>query len=88
MMVHPNYIDTISALSASTVAFSTWRQWWSVTFRKAWADGSGVLERLSDILERSRQRRRLLAMDDRMLKDIGLNRADAWAEARKPGWKA
>lgn len=37
-------------------------------------------------LDVSRQRRRLAAMDDRMLKDIGISRASANNEARKPFW--
>ena len=39
---------------------------------------------LDRILEVRRQRRALLALDDRMLKDIGLSRADAWHEANRP----
>lgn len=38
-------------------------------------------------LARSRQRRQLLTLDDRMLADIGISRADAQAEARKPFWR-
>ena len=37
--------------------------------------------------ERRRQRRGLLEMSDHMLKDIGLSRADAWAEGHKPFWR-
>jgi len=36
---------------------------------------------------RDRERRELLALDDRMLADIGLTRLDALAEAEKPFWK-
>ncbi len=39
-------------------------------------------------LERARQRRMLAALDDRMLKDIGLTRADVASEADKPSWRA
>jgi uncharacterized protein YjiS (DUF1127 family) len=39
-------------------------------------------------IERSRQRRQLLEMDDRQLKDIGVTRAEAELEGRKPIWKA
>ncbi len=36
--------------------------------------------------ERARQRRRLSELDDRMLKDIGLSRADVHREIEKPFW--
>ncbi len=38
--------------------------------------------------ERARQRRQLAALDDRMLKDIGLTRADVMSETDKPFWGA
>ena len=38
--------------------------------------------------ERARQRRRLRELDDRLLQDIGMSRADAWREGRKRFWKA
>ena len=37
--------------------------------------------------ERHRQRRQLMEMDDRQLKDIGITREQAEQEARKPSWK-
>jgi uncharacterized protein YjiS (DUF1127 family) len=36
--------------------------------------------------ELARQRRALLRLDDHMLKDIGLSRADALREADRPFW--
>lgn len=36
--------------------------------------------------ERARQRRQLPQLDDRMLRDIGLSRADVSREAGKPFW--
>jgi uncharacterized protein YjiS (DUF1127 family) len=36
--------------------------------------------------ELARQRRALLTLDDRMLKDIGITRVDAECEARRPFW--
>jgi len=38
--------------------------------------------------ELAQQRRRLLALDDRMLKDIGLTRAEACREGARPFWDA
>ena len=47
---------------------------------------------MADVLwlwqQRSAERDRLLQMDNRLLKDIGLNRADADREGRKPFWRA
>lgn len=37
--------------------------------------------------ERQRQRNALLKLDDRMLSDIGVSRADADHEGSKPFWK-
>lgn len=38
--------------------------------------------------KRASQRRRLRELDDRLLQDIGMSRADAWSEGRKAFWKA
>jgi uncharacterized protein YjiS (DUF1127 family) len=37
--------------------------------------------------ELSRQRRALLTLNERMLKDIGITRGEAELEARRPFWK-
>jgi len=37
--------------------------------------------------ERQRTRRALAALDDRALRDVGLTRAQADAEARRPFWR-
>ncbi len=37
--------------------------------------------------ERTRQRQRLATLDDRMLKDIGINRLTARMEVTKPFWR-
>jgi uncharacterized protein YjiS (DUF1127 family) len=38
--------------------------------------------------ERSRQRRRLARLDDRLLRDIGLDRVTVMEEISKPFWRA
>jgi uncharacterized protein YjiS (DUF1127 family) len=49
------------------------------------------LRRAADLLliwhERARQRRQLLSLNDHMLRDLGLTRADVLAEASKPFWR-
>ena len=47
----------------------------------------GVLVALERWVERRRQRQALLALDDNLLKDIGLSAADAWHEGTKPFWR-
>ncbi|HTO85271.1 MAG TPA: DUF1127 domain-containing protein [Methylomirabilota bacterium] len=47
----------------------------------------GVLRALVTWSARSRQRRALAGLDDAMLKDIGLSRADIAFEAAKPFWR-
>jgi uncharacterized protein YjiS (DUF1127 family) len=37
---------------------------------------------------RSRERRILIGLDDRMLRDLGLTRAEVYREAMKPFWRA
>jgi uncharacterized protein YjiS (DUF1127 family) len=39
--------------------------------------------RVERIIEIRRQRRALMALDERMLKDVGLSRTDAWREANR-----
>jgi uncharacterized protein YjiS (DUF1127 family) len=50
-----------------------------------------ILRRTSDLLlgwqERARMRHALAAMDDRLLRDIGLTRSEALREFRKPFWR-
>jgi uncharacterized protein YjiS (DUF1127 family) len=57
--------------------------------RLAWR--RGVLVALADglltWLERGRSRRLLARLDDRMLHDIGLSRADVERESGKPFWR-
>lgn len=50
-------------------------------------DGLGsVLERMLTAHERWRQRQALLALDDHLLKDIGVSRADVEREISKMPW--
>ena len=46
-----------------------------------------ILETLLAWQERDRQRRHLAALDDRLLRDIGISRADAAREAAIPFWR-
>ena len=48
---------------------------------------SEAIEYLLRCWERSRQRRTLERLDDAMLRDLGLSRADVMREADKPFWR-
>jgi len=45
------------------------------------------VQRIVTWMERSRQRQALLALDDWVLRDIGLSRADVMREGDKPFWQ-
>lgn len=64
----------------SSGAFSSWR---------SPVEALRALDRLLGLWEsRARSRRQLSGLDDAQLKDIGVSRADARREARKPFWRA
>lgn len=45
-----------------------------------------ILAKLLEWQNRASERRRLAGLEDRLLTDMGLDRADAWQESRKPFW--
>jgi uncharacterized protein YjiS (DUF1127 family) len=52
--------------------------------------GSALVRVVENVLlwhERAKSRRALLGMDDRMLSDVGLNRATARSEGDRPFWR-
>ena len=57
------------------------------SFEAAASRAGRVLRALVTWSARSRQRRALAGLDDAMLKDIGLSRADIAFEAAKPFWR-
>jgi uncharacterized protein YjiS (DUF1127 family) len=59
--------------------------------RQDWSWLASAMRRTVQLLliwrERVQQRRQLQLLNDHMLRDIGLTRADVFAEASKPFWK-
>jgi uncharacterized protein YjiS (DUF1127 family) len=49
---------------------------------------AGAIDRLLLWQERARDRRALAGLDNHMLRDIGLSRADLEAEVVKPFWRS
>lgn len=64
---------------------------WFAPVKFGWAWVSVALVELSDVIaswhDRMCQRRALMGLSDAMLKDIGINRADAQEEFGKPFWR-
>jgi uncharacterized protein YjiS (DUF1127 family) len=56
--------------------------------RALWNAGARLVVALLQRQELVQQRRRLLSLDDRMLKDIGITRADASREGSRLFWDA
>lgn len=73
----------------------------TIQARAAWAARRGLMRlawswsraagRAIDLLliwhQRARDRRQLESLSEHMLRDIGLSRADVYAEASKPFWR-
>jgi Uncharacterized conserved small protein len=87
MIIRLDCNDTISLYGPSADRLPTWTQWMRVGVRKMWQDVLRVATLAALWSERHAERTRLLSLDDRMLKDIGLSRADAWSEGSKPVWR-
>jgi uncharacterized protein YjiS (DUF1127 family) len=69
----------------SVPAFVVARAWFA---RGRFGESAGQIAEIGMTwLDRARQRRRLAELSDHMLRDIGLTRADAWAEVDKPFWR-
>lgn len=64
-------------MSATSVLRSAQFAWPRLTVR-------GLVQRLVDFDARYRNRMDMRALDDRMLRDVGLSRADVAAELRRP----
>src|SRR5262245_58056641 len=62
-------------------AYTTWRR------KEPVHPVAAAVALIARWLETARQRRVLAALDDRLLRDIGITRVDAMREAEKPFWR-
>ena len=76
-------IHSVSAAPAATVARPLPHAASQADAASAWPD---FLDRLHLVLRNARTRRQLARLDERALKDIGLSRAGALAEAERVPW--
>ena len=73
-----------------TTARATRRSDASSRARPRWSWARGLRQAVDLLLiwqKRARDRRQLQSLSDNMLRDIGLTRADVFAEAAKPFWR-
>lgn len=84
-MLNADYIDTISPLSSKPLP--TWRAWAAVGVRKLARDLALAIDAPAVWHDRLRARHALARLDERMLRDIGIARADIWRELDKPFWR-
>jgi len=66
----------------------SWRQWLAEGARIAGRDVMHLVRIVETWSQRARERRALMDLDDRMMKDIGISRADVFVESSKPFWRA
>ncbi len=71
--------DDVARVSPATVSGRASRQGFAGAFVRA-------IEQVEIWMRRADERRQLLALDDHMLADIGVDRASVLAEADKPFW--
>jgi uncharacterized protein YjiS (DUF1127 family) len=83
-------MTTQTHVNGSVSGLAAGRSQVSDFFRSTLALPAKVLERAFDRLatwqQRAYERRQLRMLDDHMLHDVGLSRADVESEARKPFW--
>ncbi len=84
-MLYSDCIETKSPLSP--VPLPTWRDWAVVGVRKLALTLAAAVEAPAIWHERLRMRHELAQLDERMLRDIGIARADIWRELDKPFWR-
>jgi len=58
---------------------------WQPASIQSWS--GKVLDRIVQWRERTKQRRQLLELNDRLLRDIGIDRINAVQEGSKPFWR-
>ncbi len=64
----------------------TWGAWWRAGGRLLRREATRPLTSFLKARKVARQRRELAALDDRMLRDIGVTRDHAERESRRPFW--
>ena len=88
MMLRHDCTDTISMPVADSGTSNSWKPWLKAGVALLVADTARIVETLKVWQYRSTWRTRLSDMDDRLLQDIGISRAEAEREISKPFWRS
>ncbi len=80
-------VDCIDTNSLSPASLPTWRAWIAIGMRKLARDAMAAMEAPGIWHDRLRARHDLARLDERMLRDIGIARAEIWREVDKPFWR-
>lgn len=86
-MLRHDCIDTISMPVADSGTSNSWKSWMKAGYTLLVSDMVRIVETLRVWQRRSTWRTRLSELDDRLLQDIGITRAEAMREIRKPFWR-
>ena len=76
-----------SPLHGALTSRSLHEPWLLKGWKALYAALEGAVDTILTWHERARMRRQLLTLDDRLLKDIGITRTQAFGEAEKPFWR-
>jgi uncharacterized protein YjiS (DUF1127 family) len=80
-------IATLAAPARDALAAPAFGPWLVRSWRALHAGLGHATDMIATWRERARMRRHLLMLDDRLLRDIGVNRLQARSEAEKPFWR-
>lgn len=86
-MTNNNCIDTIENSNSFHTPTLSWGKWLGDGKRLVAKEAHEIFAILLTWQRRKAMRYLMAEMDERILKDIGISRADAQKEASKPFWK-
>ncbi len=87
-MSYADWTHTIGLPDSREPRGSTWRNWLGTGLRLVVRDTRALFDLFTTWQKRAATRHQLRHLDDRILKDIGLSRADAEREGGKSFWRA
>ncbi len=87
-MSYADCTHTIGLADSREPRGSAWRNWLGIGLRLLVRDTRALFDLLATWQQRVAMRHKLRHLDDHILKDIGISRADMEREAAKSFWRA